>query len=227
MRKLWLLIIAGLILVAVNMATAGKKPSGGQFPVTAEFREPPLGVDDDRIDSDGGGIYDDGVERVSATIQSGAHRADFVLNVTNSKGVRRLFVRFDALDCIPLGTCSPPFVSDTVFFNAVMQTRAANLPSLPLGVPTRQRLQFGFSAPDPNQNNQKVAWFVFFDPEDATTACRSSFVWVTKTAQNPDVWVIEADSADEACLSVQVGNSQQKAARGKFHMPFQVTVRKK
>ncbi len=230
MHKLWLsalvsALAAGLILATAGTAAAGKKPTAGKSPVTAEFREPPLGGDGDRIDSDGGGIYDDGVNGVKAYIQPDSQLADFFLDLITTKGARELFVDFG--DCVTPGTCSPPFLSDTVFYNTQLQTRAVNLPGLPLGVPTQARLHLNFWAPDPQLNFQNRGWFLRFDPEDQGTSCRSSFVTVTKTSANPDVWVIEADADDEACLGAHGLKKIPAQQRGKYHLPFQVTVRAK
>lgn len=224
MRKLWLLALTAALVAA----TVGFAKGGGTIAMVGEFREPALGADSDRIDGDGGGAYVSGESGVRAILQNEQHRSDFILDLSLTKGTRTLFLDFS--DCVPPGTCgTPPFLQGNVYGATVMQTRAANLPSLPIGRPTRQRLHLGFRAPDPAQGFKTVSWFLMFDPEDTTTSCRSSLVWVTRTQTMAvpavDVWVIEADSADEGCLRVQFGKGWQN--RGKFHMPFQLTVKKK
>lgn len=217
-----------LVLVVVPLVIAGK---GGGTAVTAEFREPALGGDGDRIDSDGGGPYVDGRDRVSATIQNDQHRSDFVLNIERSP--RLLFFEFKAEDCTLLDAngipaCGTvPFPAGTVN-KLVMQTRQGDLAQMAPNTPKDVKLHIWFQAPDPAQGNKAVGWFVRFDPDDKDSravGCNSSPITITRTSASAErgVWEIAASATDEACLLVQADRTKQ--LRGRFRMPFHVTVR--
>ena len=205
-------------LPSVSQGGSGK-PTGGKTSVTASFREPGLGLDADRVDSDGKGTYVDKQDRVKAYIQSGAHDADFVLDLITTKGVRELYVNFG--DCVA-EPCTPPFAQDTVFFNTVLQTRRADLLGMPLG-PAAARLEFGFWAPD--ETGENTEWVVRFDPLNTTTDCESSTAAITRL--DASTWVIEADLNDVACLQHRQGSTFIWEPRGKYRMPLQVTVKLK
>lgn len=218
-RLCGLVVLGRLVLLGSALAQGGVKPRGGTTPATATFREPALGFDGDRVDSDGKGTYINKVDRAKVYLQSGAHYADFVLDLVTTKGVRELFVDFGDCAAAP---CSPPFAQDTVFYNTVLQTRRANLPAMEVGETTAARLHLGFWAPD--ETGENVAWAVRFDPLDTSTGCEDSST-VALTRVDASTWVIEADLNDVACLAA-LRNSLWEL-RGKYRLPLQVTVKLK
>jgi len=223
-KRLWVFsVVAFLGFAFLGFAQKGGKPSGGTTPVTADFRAPGLGLDGDRIDGDGLGTYVDGQDKVSATIESGAHLADFrlILSMTHHPGRRELFLDFG--DCATPGQCNPPFSQGRVSGNTMMRTLAANLPGMNVGESAAVRLRVEFDEVDP-ADGQSKHWFLRFDPLDFDTNCQGSTVLISRL--DTSSWVVYSNGSDVACLLVQPG-IMVKEVRGRFRHPFQVTVRTK
>lgn len=222
----WETRVAMLCCVALffSWPAAGQKPKGGTTPVTATFRDD-LSTPD-RIVSDGLGPYVNGASRVKAYLQSGAHFSDFVLNLTNTKGDRRLTLDFRTCTSAPTD-CSPPFPLASLWHNTVMQTRAANLPLIEVGNTVTGKLEVAFSAADPLDGADNH-WLLQFSAETEPLCPNGSdLIHITRTAS--DTWLITAGATTMACLtSRDVGGAgTTRSYRGNYQMPFQVIVKLK
>lgn len=202
--------VAMFLLFCASAAFGGAK--GGSQSATVQFNPPELGADGERIDGDGGGIYADGRDKVSAKIDSSAHNNDVVLDLSRTRGARALLL--DLTDCADVSCDGRPFDRALVWDNVILQTRAARLLDFEVGATAPVRLWVHFRADD-------TGWWIRLDAEDRETDCRSHSATATRTAENE--WVITAGTEQLACLLTLAGSG--KEARGKFRVPHRFTVR--
>jgi hypothetical protein len=211
LRGWWVLAVVAAGWVGAPALAAGSR--GGTLSASLSFRSPETGLDDDRVDGDGLGVYADGRDKVSVKIDSGAHNNDVVMSLERSNS-RALFL--DLTGCAEASCDQRPFDTALVSENTIVQTRAARLLDFAVGSTRPVRLWVKFYA-------NGTGWWLRLDAEDRETDCVSHSATATRTAS--DTWVISAGSEQVACLLTLTGEG--KAARGTFHVPLQFTVRLK
>lgn len=209
-----LVVLGTLAWIAAQIPLWAAGKPGGTLSATVAFREPGLGGDGDRVDSDGLGTYVDGKDKVSVKIDSDAHNNDIVMNLERTRGARNLFL--DLTDCAESSCDQRPFDKELLWDKTNMQTRAARLLDFEVGgtQPVRLWVKFYWNG---------AGWWLRLDAEDRETDCLSHNATATRTAQ--DEWVISAGTEQVACLLTLTGDG--KEARGKFHIPLQFIVRLK
>lgn len=170
-------------------------------------------VSDDRVKSDDGYPYEDGLEGVQAFIAlSGSYGA---LGLRLDQSGRGLFLDFTDCAGAP-GTCNPPFDSGIasgghegidVDANVVMQN---GLLGMALGetIATPLRITYGDFG------------FVNFNPNvKGKDPCKNKSNFASATRTSDTSWEIVADANTVACMTLPGG-----AFGGTYRMPFQFTV---
>ena len=200
-----LFTILGTLATVGPLLFAGSAKNQSQTSMVATFRDDP--TIPDRIQSDGAGSYEDGLQIVKAIID---RQGDFDLdtNAGGGPGARTVFLDFSAAASIG---ANPPFTSGYV--DGYLSTGGGGLPQMAVGSFRRMRLHVSLPG-----------YFLDFNPNAFPD---TSNVLVTRTA--PDAWSIEATSSDIAKLTriTTVRGKTVLTDEGNFFMPFKLTVKTK
>jgi len=209
--------VLGLALVLAIMAfAAGAKGPAKETPVLMTFGD----SYGDRIMSDGGGSYINGVGGVRAVFVA-LGNAVLDTQPAGSRGNRTLFLDFT--DPVLTTQPSPPF--PTQFVTAFLSTSAAqtlegtpitnNLMGMDVGQIAQANLNINFNTPG-------LGWFIRFDPNSGAAK-----VLVTRTGE--DTWIIEAAGANAIAklFSYPTKGKFVLTDHGNFRMPCELTVKLK
>ncbi len=128
--------------------------------------------------------------------------------------IRTLFLDFS--ECVSQGECSPPFTEGfTAGENMFTNDSGINLKEMAVGEFREDlSLRVVFSQ-DGNR------WELVFSPSRCS---ESTTIDITKTGENPDTWMIEAEPFDVACLLENGGGRRAVMFHGLYLMPFMITV---
>lgn len=182
----------------------------GPMPVTVTFDD----LAGDRLMSDGHGAYIDQVDFVDTGISSGGGNFSLWLTTKARPQIRTLFLDFS--ECVSQGECSPPFTEGfTAGENMFTNDSGINLKEMTVGEFREDlSLRVVFSQ-DGNR------WELVFSPSRCS---ESTTIDITKTGENPDTWMIEAEPLDVACLLENGGGRRAVMFHGLYLMPFMITV---
>ncbi len=235
-KKLTVLFAFAIFVLVVGMQTDGYAcHKGGNDPKGCGGTPPDDGGGNSRVKvffldtpgdglmSDGGGIYEDKVDKVSTGIGStGQGKGNFAMHLSKF-AIRKLFLDFSDDKCASPGECfppSPPFDGFTTG-GTNLYTSGVNL------------IEMGEN--DPNGNlrlsvNIDLAsieggiWTLFFYYPSFAACPGSTNIGVTRTGA--DTWVIVGGQNAVACLAQNVGAADYEFS-GLYRMPFQMIVQKK
>lgn len=238
-KRLWMVSVVVCLAFAFP-AWAGQAKGGDTTPAIITFRDCQGGfpsaafsglhpgtalqdlcpVADDRIQSDVGFSYEDGLEGVQAFLGSAANFGNVWLRLKNSP--RGLFLDFT--DCAsPPGECKPPFVSQVVSLanikvdaNDVKQDGLFGM-ALEETINPPMRFYYWLSADQP-------PGFVDFNPnQTGKSLCKNKGNFVSVTRTGDATWEVIADANTTGCVTLPGGAE----FGGTYRMPFQFTVQKK
>lgn len=210
------LVCAMLILPGSSLAKPpdgkgnnGGGGGGGPMPVTVTFDD----LTGDRLMSDGQGPYLDQVDFVDMGISTGGGNFSMWLTTKARPQIRALFLNFS--ECVSQGECFPPFTEGfTAGENMFTNGSGINLTEMTVGEFREDlSLRMVFTA-------EGDRWELVFAPSRCSD---STTIDLTKTGENPDTWVIEAEPFDVACLLKRVGR-HSVMFHGLYLMPFMITV---
>lgn len=181
----------------------------GPTPVTVTFDD----LAGDRVVSDGQGPYIDQVDFVDTGIGTGGGNFSMWLTTKARPQIRTLFLDFS--ECVSPGACSPPFTEGfTAGENMFTNGSGINLTEMAVGEFREDlSLRVVFSV-------EGDRWELVFAPSRCSD---STTIDITKTGENPDTWVIEAEPLDVACLLENIGG-HRVVSHGSYLMPFKITV---
>ncbi len=193
----------------------GGDGTGGKIAVAVTFLAIPAIP---RFRSDGGFLYIDKVDKVSAYL--GSANGNFIMGLGtkgNQPPIRTLLMDFS--DCIGF-PCMPPFQIGVNSGPMNFMTSGIDLRVMSVGE-TRDDLNLKIAID--LSNSGEGVWQLFFDPSDARCIGSST---ITVTRMDADTWAIEAGLNDVACLAKQGGGGEFLFS-GLYRMPFKVIVQRK
>lgn len=238
-------LVAFMVLALTALAQKGKNRNkgGGQTTFTVTFRD--LGgvvpvAEPDRILSDcRQGDMDPTTCPYIQTSAVNGKTGNFLLKLEGKKNrppSRQLFLDFT--DCATPGECNPPF-SQGLTWHARVYTSNVNLNEMGIGVTKGTlRLRVTFDPERVGGLSFFGPWSLWFDPVRIVTGggdnpnlCPdSTLASVTRT--DPDTWEIFAGKGQVACLMQPDEDGTfdptdvDKSRRGRYSMPFKITVQK-
>jgi len=240
-NKLRLVALAAcLITASAGFAAKGGRVGGATTPAVITFRDCTAGfpsaafaglhpgtplldlcapVLEDRIKSDTGIPYEDGVQGVEAFIGSTGNDGNVWLKLKNSP--RGLFLDFT--DCASPGQCNPPFTTP----------RAVDLANIKVDAnDVKQNGLFGMALEETINPPMRVYYwlaadqepgFVDFNPnQTGKSPCKNKGSLVTVTRTGAATWEIIGDPNIIGCVTLPGGGFG-----GTYRMPFQFTVQVK
>ena len=232
LKKFLLLTIASLVMLPALADKPDDKPDKGNQDrsVSLKFVFGDVGCgSSDKICSDDGGEYFDGVDFVSANI--GKFR--FGLNVGQNRP-RNFFLDFT--DCAIVSSMCPLFsvegtsdyttsgytTSGNVFATAPDRAQYLKMSANEDGPadPDSQPVDFQLEFLDGNGEG----WRIMFNPSKCPGDDLATMATVTKIADNPDTWVFEAGAGDVACLQYREGPHSDHLFYGMYSLPFEITA---
>jgi hypothetical protein len=210
-RKRSLGLALGLVIIAFAAGAAGPAK---EISISMTFSD----TYGDRIMSDGGGVYNNGLNSVSAVFDASG---DTDLNTQASRCNRMLLLSFADPQTTPW---SRPFLQQYV--QAFLSTSAAQTLE---GNPITNRLlgmdvgQIALTNLNINFSASGLVWFIRFNPSFSG----ATQVLVTRATQ--DTWIIYAAGANATAklLSYPPKGKYVLTDRGNFLMPFELTVKLK
>ena len=166
---------------------------------------------DDRIQSDGLGSYMS-VDDVHTGIDG---RGNFFLQIGKKNQPINRTLSWDFSDCASPEECTPPFQQDGHI--PLLSTSGVNLRAMVIGAMEPLRLELTLLA-------DGTSWQLFFNPFDMDClGSPMSTSPVSVKRMDLKTWEIEAEQNDIACL-LKVTRDADKF-KGRYHMPFKVTVK--
>lgn len=191
----------------------GDGSSGGITPAIITFADSA----GDRIRSDDGTAYVDGVDNVEAFLGSKANYGNVWLRVGDS--VRALTLDFS--DCQPGTTCNPPLVSiphDRVSIKVdANNVQSDGLFGMAEGatIHAPMRIYYEYFANDPEGPG-----FVEFNPNlKGKSPCKNKSLYVVVTRVDATSWDVSGDETPLACATLP-----DDSLSGQYLMPFHFTV---
>jgi hypothetical protein len=183
----------------------------------------------DNIRSDGGGVYQDGVNGVGAVINVGSNGA---LGLGMGTGPRRLNLFFGSCLLAAPDVCNYPFLSGNVAANVIAAPRdaagtsiASGLLGMPLNVVMNMFVQVWWDGGE---------WTLCMKPEGEGACSLSDAPYARIVRVRADAWEVFASTAPDALgarsdvadliRKTGVGKKKTVSVEGTFSMPFRFTV---
>jgi hypothetical protein len=187
----------------------GGGSEGGLVPVTITF----AGATGDRIHSDNGTPYTDGVDGVEAFLGSKANYGNVFLRLAKSS--RGLWLDFS--DCV--SSCNPPFTSEVNDLSSIKvnadDVQKDGLYGMSVGTTIQAPMRVYYQL-DPAD----APGFVDFQPNlTGSSPCRNQSLYVDVTRTGDQTWDVAGASIPMACVTLPDGS-----LGGVFLMPFEFTV---
>lgn len=216
MRSTIFLMLAGFVTLALTGFGEAKKPDPAT-PVDVTLPDS-SGDPGYRLQSDGFGLYQDGVDGVEASVggSGGKSGGRLTMRTLYSDPVRKVFVDFTDCASSSLEDCAPPFLSDLVKATLIVTLRSVEggLQGLAPGESAAGSLRVILFLDD------ESAWAVDFDPTGTGVdeCAASTTVTVSRDIADPGVWTVAGENA-LGCLSRLGTKGRQNPFSGLYRIP--------